>query len=68
MHTEVLSMESKLDNMEDLSKVKVRLKSLNEAPGSRVVDGESCGVAAVVVIMGTAELSFAAPLASILDS
>lgn len=61
-------MESKLDSMEDLSKVRARLKSLKEAPGSSVVDGESCGVAAVCVIMGTTVLSLAAPPASIFDS
>lgn len=47
IRTDVLSIESKLDSIVDLSKVNATLKSLNVAPGSKVVDGESCGVAAV---------------------
>lgn len=39
--------------MEDLSKLRAMLKSLKDAPGSKVVEGESCGVAAVCVIIGT---------------
>lgn len=46
-------MESRLDSMEDLSKLRAMVKSLKEAPGSNVVEGESCGVAAVCVIIGT---------------
>lgn len=46
-------MESKLDSIEDLSKLRAMLKSLKEAPGSNVVEGESWGVAAVCVIIGT---------------
>lgn len=66
---EVRSIESKLDNMADLSRLNATLKSLNEAPGSRVVDGESCGVAAVCVIIGSADDSvMPALLASIFDS
>lgn len=67
--TEVRSIESKLDNMDDLCKFKTMLKSRNDTPGSSVVDGESCGVAAVWVIIGTAVASGSpALLASILDS
>lgn len=67
--TEVRSIESKLDSMADLSRLKATLKSLNDAPGSRVVDGESCGVAAVCVIIGSADDSvIPALLANIFDS
>lgn len=61
-------MESKLESIEDLSKDKVMLKSLNDAPGSKVVDGESCGVAAVCVIIGSTVSDALALLANIFDS
>lgn len=56
--------------MEDLSKLRAMLKSLKEAPGSNVVEGESCGVAAVCVIIGTAVSEDTAVLlfANIFDS
>lgn len=68
--TEVLSIESRLDSMEDLSKLRAMVKSLNDAPGSNVVEGESCGVAAVCVIIGTAVSDDTAVLlfANIFDS